>query len=230
MGVSMMSRLKFAVAAGAASLAVAGPASAAEIFFDSFEAPDVADWAVFQVAGDGSDWNAEFGTGIEIQDESLGITDAYDGEQYVELDSDFARGGDAGASGTNSGMGALIPFIEGRTYNISFAYKPRTDTPDDNVISLYALTYNGGGVSGDLLFTVNETTSSLSDWMVYTVSYTAMAGVNGIGFAAEGIENSLGGFLDAVSVSEVPLPAALPLFLAGVAGFGFAGRKRKAAA
>jgi hypothetical protein len=30
------------------------------------------------------------------------------------------------------------------------------------------------------------------------------------------------------SVSDVPLPAALPLFLAGLAGFGFAGRKRKA--
>ncbi|WP_207764949.1 VPLPA-CTERM sorting domain-containing protein [Hyphococcus luteus] len=227
----MMSRLKFAVAAGAASLAAAGPASAAEIFFDSFEAPDVADWAVFQVAGDGSDWTAEFGTGIEIQDESLGITDAYDGEQYVELDSDFARGGDAGASGTNSGMGALVPFVEGRTYDISFAYKPRTDVADDNIIQLYALAYDGADVDNAVqLFEVNETTSTLSDWMVYTVSYTALAGFNGIGFAADGIENSLGGFLDAVSVSEVPLPAALPLFLAGVAGFGFAGRKRKAAA
>ncbi len=224
----MFSRLKLAVAAGAATLAVAGPASAAPIFFDSFEAPDVADWAVFAVAGDGADWTTEFGTGIEIQDESLGITDAYDGEQYVELDSDFDRGGDAGASGTNSGMGAMIPFVEGKTYEISFAYKPRTDVADDNIIALYALTYGGGGgVSGDLLLTVNETTSTLSDWMVYSVTYTALAGVNGIGFAAEGLETSLGGFIDAVSVSEVPLPAALPLFLAGVAGFGFAGRRKR---
>ncbi len=34
--------------------------------------------------------------------------------------------------------------------------------------------------------------------------------------------------LTAVPVSDVPLPAALPLFLAGLAGFGFASRKKRA--
>ena len=59
--------------------------------------------------------------------------------------------------------------------------------------------------------------------------YTAQTGVNGIAFAAAGIDNTLGGFIDAVRVSDVPLPAALPLFLAGLAGFGVASRRTRRA-
>ena len=224
----MISKMKLAVAFGVASFAVAGPASAAQIFYDSFEEPDVATWAVFSTVGDNSDWELVEGAGIEIQDESIGITDAYDGEQYVELDSDNARGGLPGD--TNSGMIANMAFVEGRTYEVSFAYKPRTNTPNDNKVSLYAVGYDGSTISPvTLLLTANETTSSLSDWLVYSAIFTAEAGHNAIGFLAQGIDNSLGGFIDAVSVSEVPIPAALPLFLAGIAGFGFAGRKRKTA-
>lgn len=36
--------------------------------------------------------------------------------------------------------------------------------------------------------------------------------------------------IDNLAFSEVPLPAALPLFIAGLAGLGFAGRRRKVAA
>ena len=147
----------------------------------------------------------------------------------MELDSDNARGGLPG--GTNTGMIATVPFVAGQTYEISFAYKPRTDVAGDNVIDLFALGYDGSNVTLQaFLLSANETVSTLNDWMIYSVSYVAVAGFNAIGLRASGIENSFGGFIDAVSVSEVPIPAALPLFLAGLGGFAFAGRgKRKTA-
>ena len=82
----------------------------------------------------------------------------------------------------------------------------------------------------DALFEVNETTSSLSDWMVYSVIYSAQSGFNAIAFEAFGRDNSLGGFIDAVKVAEVPLPAALPLFGFGLAGLAAIRRRKRQAA
>lgn len=228
----MFSRIKVALIAGAASLAAAAPASAGVIFYDSFESPDVASWAVFQtgVGDNPSTWDRVDGAGIEIQDESIGITDAYDGEQYVELDSDTSRGGIP--DGTNSAMAVNVPMVAGQQYEISFAYKPRTNNgSNDNGIKLWALTYDGVNFSNEVqLLAVSERTSTLSDWFVYSVIYTAQTGIDAIGFSAFGRENSLGGFLDAVQVSEVPLPAALPLFGFGVAGIAALRRRKRQAA
>ena len=212
------------------SLALVAPASASVIFFDSFEQPNTANWAVFQSGvGDNGDWTSVSGSGIEIQNESLGITDAYDGVQYVELDSDNRRGGVAGP--TNSAMAANVDFVAGRTYEISFAYKPRTNRADDNGIRLLAVAFDGANVTNDdALFEVNETRSSLSDWMVYSVIYTAQSGFNAIAFEAFGRDNSVGGFIDAVKVTEVPLPAALPLFGFGLAGLAAIRRRKRQAA
>lgn len=226
----MFTKVRVALIAGAASLAAAAPASAGVIFYDSFEEPNTKSWAVYQSGvGDNGDWTSVDGSGIEIQNESLGITDAYDGEQYVELDSDNSRGGVAGP--TNSTMAANVDFVAGQTYEISFAYKPRTNRENDNGIRLFAFDLDGLNVMNDeVLFEVSETKSSLSDWVVYSVIYKAQEGFNAIAFQAFGRDNTLGGFIDAVKVAEVPLPAALPLF-----GFGLAGlaavrrRKRKAA-
>ena len=226
----MFSKVRVAALSGVLSLALVAPASAGVIFFDSFEQPDTANWAVFQSGvGDNGDWTSVSGSGIEIQDESIGITDAYDGTQYVELDSDNSRGGVAGP--TNSAMAANIDFVAGRTYEISFAYKPRTNRADDNGIRLFAVAFDGANVTDDdALFEVSETTSSLSDWMVYSVIYTAQSGFNAIAFEAFGRDNSLGGFIDAVTVSEVPLPAALPLFGFGLAGLAVVRRRKRQAA
>lgn len=223
-----MNLVRTLAAAAVSAAAFAAPAHAGVIFQDSFESPNVASWQVFQVGvGDGGGWFADFGAGIEIQDESIGLTNAYDGSQYVELDSDNSNGGVAGD--TNSGMITLIPFVAGNTYEISFAYKPRTNSAGDNIIQLFALGYDGVSVFADTFLTeANETTSTLTDWLIVSVLYTAQAGYNAIGFLAGGDDNSLGGFIDLVTVNEVPVPAALPLFLAGLAGFGFASRKQRA--
>lgn len=222
----MFSKNTCAGVIGAVAFLLAAPASAATIFFDGFESPDEDNWGVYQNV---NSWVSVDGSGIEIQDESIGITSAFEGEQYVELDSDNSRGGVPGD--TNSTMATLIDFVVGQTYEISFAYKPRTNTANDNIIELYAVELHGAGLGAQaLLATANETTSSLANWIVISVLYTAEAGFNGIAFAAGGADNSLGGFIDAVSVAEVPLPAALPLFGFGVAAVGaMMRRKRKKA-
>ena len=62
--------------------------------------------------------------------------------------------------------------------------------------------------------------------------WASLAGINGAA-GGERAQNSGDPLASAparafVSVSEVPIPAALPLFMAGLAGFDFAGwRKRK---
>ena len=50
------------------------------------------------------------------------------------------------------------------------------------------------------------------------------------GFDIFGLSNGVSNIyaFNTNSVSQVPLPAALPLFLAGIAGLGFAGRKKNA--
>ncbi len=226
----MFSNVKGALIVGALSLAGAAPASAGVIFYDSFEAPETDSWAVYQSGvGDNGDWSSLGGAGIEIQNESAGVSDAYDGSQYVELDSDSKRGGVAGP--TNSTMAANVGFVEGRTYDISFAYKPRTNREDDNGIRLYAYDLDGDVIEDQvLLLEVNETTSSLSNWTIFSVLYTAKSSFNAIAFEAFGKSNSLGGFIDSVKVAEVPLPAAAPLFGLGLAGLAAARRRKRARA
>lgn len=212
----------------ATTLTVGANASAGVIFYDSFEGQSVHSWGVFQDnVGDNGDWTAANGAGIEIQNERIGITQAHSGKQYIELDSDHSRGGVSGS--TNSAMIADISFATGKTYAISFAYKPRTRIVGDNKIALFALTQNGNQVStADLLTIADETSHTLRDWMMLTVLYTAREGMNAIGFAAGGRANSLGGFIDSVMVSEVPIPGAIPLFFAGIAGLvGARGRGKK---
>ena len=57
--------------------------------------------------------------------------------------------------------------------------------------------------------------------------------------AAMGIQDAIGlqlayvntdFYLEAMEISDVPIPAALPLLLSGLAGLGFASRRKKKAA
>lgn len=203
-------------------------ANAGTIFFDSFEEPDVARWSVFQTVGT---WSSIAGTGIEIQNgRALGV-DTFHGDQYVELDSDSRKGG-ISSPNTNSTMLTELDFMPGQQYEISFAYRPRTNQGgDDNGIQLFAGDYDGTElVSEMILASVSETLMDQPGWTMVSVVFTAMADTNAFGFRAFGKDNSLGGFIDAVSVSAVPVPAAALLFGSGLAAFGAARRKRAATA
>ncbi len=94
---------------------------------------------------------------------------------------------------------------------------------------------NGGGVNvngcADLVTVTNNNLSE--DFMVNGVLYTiAILGfeVNGmIVDTLETIEQMTNSamLIGYVTVAEVPIPAAIPLFLSGIAGLGFVGRTKK---
>ena len=155
------------------------------------------------------------------------VVPAFEGRQYVELDSDFQVTPNPG-QGSNSAMAAFMSLVQGQTYELSFAYRPRTNRGGDNGIrvELGALTDLGQGSRSfsvsKLVGAADATTGMQNFWQVLTFTFKAGAGDNALMFTAFGLENELGGFLDAIEVSEasaVPAPAAGLLMLAGLAAF-----------
>jgi hypothetical protein len=195
-----------AFAAVAFALSVTSTAQAASTagFIDSFENPEnTQNWQVYDDFGD---WTSE-GAGIEIQTSGV-VVDAYDGDQYVELDSH-----------SNSSMTRLVD-LGGGDYTLSWYYQPRTGTTNDNVIEVVL---EGVNIPvrldldpGDGVRTQN------TDWELISSNFSLdTAGTYALTFSAAGVDNSLGGFIDLVSlaprfdrdIGEVPLPAAAWLFL-----------------
>lgn len=172
----------------------------------SFENPDIAtgSWRVYTSIGG---WTTT-GSGVEIRDQVAGS--AYDGTQFVELDSH-------GGSDTNSSITQNLSTNSNLSYLLSFAYSPRINQPEHtNGISV---TWNGvelGPVSG--------TGSSSHNWKVFEF-IVAGTGNDKLTFTAIGTDDTLGGSLDAVSVSAVPIPAAAFLFAPAL--LGFMGLRRK---
>lgn len=168
--------------------------------FERLQSGPGASWNIWQsIPG----WTSAFGAGIEIQsNRTLGQIDAFDGQHYVELDSN-----------DNSSMFQDVLLNRG-AHMLSFMYSPRTGNPATNGID-YALSgLFGGSVSGPGLET------PLGAWTRVTqVFNVAAAGTYRLSFAASGRNDSYGGLIDAVSIapdpagalSEVPLPAGLVL-------------------
>ena len=206
-----MRRLWLAGAATAASLLAAGAASAAVVQFSGFETPDVAfnDYDIFDTA-DG--WTKSAGTsGIEIQDHVAGDPAPTGGDQFVELDSNF-----------NSSM--FYTFASAGTFKIDFLFSPRPGIgPGSNPISLY--------LNGVLLAPPGTLTGGplgATDWNAYG-SNAFNAGVGDtLLFAAEGESDSLGGYIDNITISTaVPEPATWMMMMLGFGGLGALLRRRR---
>lgn len=152
-------------------------------------------------------WTATGGAGIEVQtDKAVGQTDAQFGEHYVELDSN-----------NNSSMRQTLSLTAGR-YLLSFWYSPRAlqgnAQAQTNGIS-YAIADISGSVTGP--GGVNGTT--VGAWTEITgVFKVGSDGFYHLDFAAVGTSDSYGGFVDNVSVSAVPVPAAGLLLLSVLGG------------
>lgn len=148
---------------------------------------------------------------IELRNNVAGA--AFAGSNYVELDT-------AG----NSSMFQNIATQSGARYTLSFAYSARPNTSDTNDIGVYwndtLVTTKGGS---------NATGSH--QWQVF--NFDVVGGANAtsqLKFAALGRSDSLGGSLDAVSVtSAVPEPETYAMLLAGFGLMGLFARRRKAA-
>jgi len=114
-------------------------------------------------------------------------------------------------------------------YELEYYYQARTNTPDDNIISVYADT------SHDQLFsTLLDTANGVGadGWVQRTVTFSVGAESPSmyLSFRAEGVENSLGGFVDSVSlqrVGAVPAPAGSGLIMFAFASMGIIAARRR---
>jgi hypothetical protein len=181
------SMLVVALLLGACSSASPGAswpiASDSVIENGSFEQPRLAhgSWAVCEEM---PGWITSFGPGIELQNNDDLDRPAYQGRQYVELDSHAA-----------SGMRQAVPLVPGTLYELRFAYAPRPGTGiDDNAIEVR--------FDGQLIDTLRGSGEgqTRNRWSLrrYHVQSSGDRGV--LEFRYVGTSNSLGGYLDDIAL------------------------------
>lgn len=221
-----MKALSSIIVSGIIGMSMITSASAAVIFSESFEEPaNTLDWQVYQNFGN---WAATSGAGIEIQQSGVAVN-AHTGNQYVELDSDSIRGGTNNSS--NSSMTTKLNLGAG-TYLLTWYYQPRTDAKNDNIINVF-LDGASDSIGTNLLTSVDG--SQPATWTKITSSFSVDGSDNlyGLTFSADGDANTLGGFVDTVSLEltdrpvPVPEPSVIGLFGLGLVGLGVL-RRRKA--
>jgi hypothetical protein len=173
----------------------------------SFEATSQASgsWAVYATL---PGWTTVAGSGIELRNNVAGT--AYDGVNFVELDAY-----------SNSAMQQTLATQAGQLYDLSFAYSARPGVADSKTNGI-AVAWNGV-----TLMTVTGKGGAQHNWLEIGDLQVLGTGHDRLTFSAIGISDSLGGSLDAVSLTAaVPEPGTYALMLAGLLGVGFIARRR----
>ncbi len=188
-----------------------------------------ASWDVW-TGTDFPDWEVTGGTGIEIQTVNTinggGAINPFDGDYYVELDSHP----NGGSSTTNSRITQSLGELDAGFYQLSFAYSPRVGDATNETDGIGYQVKNGIELTGG----VTSGMGTVDDWVIITSDTFEVKDGTGpltLSFFANTDQDTLGGFIDAVKISQIPLPASALFLLSAVAGFGGLGalRKRRAA-
>ncbi len=142
---------------------------------------------------------------FEIEKGNVGGLAAEDGTAKVELDSDLdaSHGNlpvDANHSNDTGHTNATIAqsvagTVAGQTYELTFWYSPRGDEGDANSGSMDVL-WNGVVVKS-----IDSTGMAADSWQKFTVIVTGTGAGDTVAFSGTGQENSLGAFLDNVSLT-----------------------------
>ena len=174
----------------------------------SFETPVVTSSSHWAPEASVPGWVNATESTIEIQTTALGYITAADGNQYMELNCNLPSYVHTTALAT----------VAGDKYTFSFAYAGRSD---------------GGANTMNVLWDGNVIQAALqapstSAWTYYSYTVTAQ-GNDTAGFSSVPYQTgalSYGNFIDKVSVTPTPLPAALFFVAPALAGvFGFSRRK-----
>lgn len=176
-------------------------------------------WGVFNSI---NGWTTGSGPGIEVQHST--VVDAETPFQYVELDSH-------NATDSNSSMYQTVVLLAG-DYSLSWMYHARTNNLDDDN-GIIAGVSHASAATIDHSFWKNSISSTydaqLPDiWTQVNWTFTITnAGDYKLWFGAYGSDNTLGGFIDSVSLAPVPEPATMLLFGTGLVGLVGARFRRK---
>lgn len=163
----------------------------------SFENPILeSEWSLFSSEETGWDiaWTGDYEGQpeealLEIQS-NLSVT-AQDGNQYVELDTDwgFGNGEPAGVA-----IGQSIETIEGKEYTVSFYTHARPDTNESENSLDFSIQQGKETTQTHSIVGTNE-------WVRHEYSFIAQYEYTYIQFEYTGVENTYGMFLDNVSVT-----------------------------
>ena len=170
-----------------------------------FETPVVTasqGWDVFGHGTTGLGWGVDWMptaigapilANLELQTNVLGWT-AKSGTQYAELDTDW----DAAVSGEKASAMIYedIATIPGKTYNLKFSFSPRPATDgSDNMMDVL---WGGAPATSTSASGIGNI---LNVWKDYSMDVVATTTLTRLAFADTGVANSLGVFLDDVSLS-----------------------------
>ncbi|MBI1849307.1 MAG: IPT/TIG domain-containing protein [Planctomycetes bacterium] len=163
--------------------AFAVPAAAQDLIVNgSFESPTVAPGTV-QYLTTIPGWQAEPGPPIEIQNNCCGA--AYAGNQLVELDSN-----------SRTATGAMyqdIPTQSGRSYTLRFGYSARPGVADNRI----QVWWDGGLVT---TLDRNATGQTTTQWSAQSFTVVATQTTTRVRFADVSAMDTVGGYIDGVSV------------------------------
>lgn len=167
-----------------------------------FENPAVENyaWNIYEtIPGWTVSWMPASGNGsvanFELQ---RGLWNAYEANQYIELDSDF-DGPDGSISGEAGStiISQEIATVPGVTYTVKFAFAGRPGTSiEENGLQFYV-----DGVEWGAPLWMGNLNGTQPNWTVFTKTFTAVKTSTVISFADVGISNSVGTFLDDVSIT-----------------------------
>ncbi len=198
-----MRKLVMAGAAAAALLMTAGTASAATVLLQSTFEGVAVNPGNYVIVNTADGWTKGAGTaGIEVQNNVAGAPAPTGGAKFVELDS-------------NSNSSMYYTFSYTGAVDLSFLYSPRPNVgPGSNGIEVWlnnSLLNPPGTVTGGPLGATN--------WSQYGAQFSVVSG-DVLTFKAVGADDSLGGYVDNITISAVPEPATWAMM---IIGFGAAG-------